>query len=346
MTDDELITEVETQRSLMIAVATGGPRIEEVNKQYTDRRKLIAAELRRRGFQDPNPHGDLWAWYGRWSSGDMQSWGSRRVYISKMYQPLINQIQSGLIDREHMEASMATTNRPHELNETQLHILRFIRNSPSRVSVRKLSNVLLYSKDEVTSALKFLVNERFVRQDERDKVSWDHEQATYFTVPSMREKIDVILQSTRSTFPRPLRVFLCHSSNDKPAVRELYRRLIAAKLDPWLDEEKLLPGQEWQLEIQQAVRNADVVIVCLSQGSVNKAGYVQKEIKYALDVADEQPEGAIFLIPLKLEECTVPARLSNRQWVNYDEENGYSKLLKALRARAQSLGIEGPPEKP
>jgi len=36
MTDDELIIEVEAQRSLMIAVATGGPRIEEVNKQYTD----------------------------------------------------------------------------------------------------------------------------------------------------------------------------------------------------------------------------------------------------------------------------------------------------------------------
>ena len=84
MTDDELITEVEAQRSLMIAVATGGPRIEEVNKQYTDRRKLIAAELRRRELQDPNPHGDLWAWYGRWSFGDMPSWSSRRVYISKM----------------------------------------------------------------------------------------------------------------------------------------------------------------------------------------------------------------------------------------------------------------------
>jgi len=276
----------------------------------------------------------------------MPSWGSRRVYISTMYQPLIDQIQSGLIDREHREISMATTKHPRELNETQLHILRFIRTSPSRVSVRKLSDVLLYSKDEATAALQVLVNERFVRQDDRDKVNWDHEQATYFSVPTMCEKIDNLLQITNSPFPRALRVFLCHSSNDKPAVRELYRRLIADKLDPWLDEEKLLPGQDWQLEIPKAVRNADVVIVCLSQGSVGKAGYVQKEIKCALDVADEQPEGAIFLIPLKLEECKVPDRLSNRHWVNYYEENGHSKLLKALQARAQSLSIEGPPEKP
>jgi len=33
----------------------------------------------------------------------------------------------------------------------------------------------------------------------------------------------------------------------------------------------------------------DVLIGCLSRGSINKAGYVQKEIKLAPDVADEQP---------------------------------------------------------
>ncbi len=95
MTDDDLITEIEAQRSLMVAVATGGSRIQEVNKQYIDRRERIAAELRRRGLEDPNPHGDLWAWYGRWSSGDMPSWALRRAHLSEMYQPLIDQIRSG-----------------------------------------------------------------------------------------------------------------------------------------------------------------------------------------------------------------------------------------------------------
>ena len=54
--------------------------------------------------------------------------------------------------------------------------------------------------------------------------------------------------------PRKLRVFLCHSSNDKPAVRELYQRFKAEGwIDPWLDEEKLYPGQDWDLEIEKAV---------------------------------------------------------------------------------------------
>ena len=43
---------------------------------------------------------------------------------------------------------------------------------------------------------------------------------------------------------RPLKVFLCHAATDKPKVETLYRRLVEAGFDPWLDVEKLLPGQE------------------------------------------------------------------------------------------------------
>ncbi len=95
MTDEELIRVIEAQRSIMVAVSTGGPRIDEVNQQYTDRRDQIITEFNRRGIDDPNPHGDLWAWYGRWSAGDMQSWASRRAHLSDMYQSLIDQIRSG-----------------------------------------------------------------------------------------------------------------------------------------------------------------------------------------------------------------------------------------------------------
>ncbi|MBI5839508.1 MAG: toll/interleukin-1 receptor domain-containing protein [Chloroflexi bacterium] len=49
-----------------------------------------------------------------------------------------------------------------------------------------------------------------------------------------------------------LRVFLCHASQDKPIVRELYQRLNAEGwIDPWLDEEKLLPGQDWDTKTRK-----------------------------------------------------------------------------------------------
>jgi len=160
----------------------------------------------------------------------------------------------------------------------------------------------------------------------------------YQSAAEMRTALGAIMGvETRSV--RSLRVFLCHSSSDKPIVRTLYNRLKDDGLDPWLDEQKLLPGQDWNLEITKEVRASDIVVVCLSRRSINKAGYVQKEIKYALDVADEQPEGTIFIIPLKLEECEVPARLCRWQWLNFFKEDGYEKLMRALHHRASTLGM-------
>ncbi len=134
--------------------------------------------------------------------------------------------------------------------------------------------------------------------------------------------------------PEPAeRIFLCHGKEDKQSVRELYRQLVTAGFHPWLDEEDLLPGQDWDREIKRAVRRAAAVVVCLSRTSVSRSGYVQKEIKHALDVADEQPEGVIFIIPARLDDCDVPERLQNLQWVDLFEPNGYDRLLGALRTR-------------
>lgn len=137
--------------------------------------------------------------------------------------------------------------------------------------------------------------------------------------------------------PRPLRVFLCHASQDKPTVRRLYRYLSQRSAKPWLDQEDLIPGQNWEVEIPKAIEVSDVILVCLSKNSVDKAGYIQKEISFALDKALEKPEGAIYIIPAKLEECDIPKRLSRYQSVDLFRTDGNKRLLESLRLRAQSL---------
>ena len=144
------------------------------------------------------------------------------------------------------------------------------------------------------------------------------------------------------TETRKLRVFLCHSSQDKPIVRELYQRLNAEGwIDPWLDEEKLLPGQDWEMEIEKAVEAADAVVICLSNSSVTKEGYVQKEIRFVLDVSDEKIEETIFVLPLRLNECMIPRRLKKWQYVDLfpSEKEGwaYSRLLQAFKVRLGQL---------
>ena len=98
-----------------------------------------------------------------------------------------------------------------------------------------------------------------------------------------------------------------------------------------------LPGMDWELEISRAIRDADAIIVCLSTKSVTKEGFVQKEIKNALDISDEKPEGTIYLIPLLLDDCEVPQRIKKWQWVDFYEKGAQRRLNKALRLRFDGI---------
>lgn len=149
--------------------------------------------------------------------------------------------------------------------------------------------------------------------------------------------IPILLVKLMSEEKKQLRIFLCHASADKSKVRDLYRYLKRRGIQPWFDAEDLIPGQNWQVEIPKALNTSDAIIVCLTTNAVDKEGYIQKEIKYALDKALEMPEGRIFLIPARFEECEVPYSLKEYQWVDLFEVDGYAKLMKSLKLRASQL---------
>jgi hypothetical protein len=88
----ELATVIEQQAALMVTVATGGPKIETKQREYTARRQQIREELRRLGLEDPNPYGDLWAWHGYWSQ-HLPTYASRRAYFRELYQPLLDALE-------------------------------------------------------------------------------------------------------------------------------------------------------------------------------------------------------------------------------------------------------------
>jgi hypothetical protein len=139
---------------------------------------------------------------------------------------------------------------------------------------------------------------------------------------------------------KKLLVFLSHASQDKPAVRELSRQLRADGFDPWLDEERLLPGMDWNLEIKKAMRASDAILVCFSKLSVAKEGYVQREYKKAMEYQEEKPEGTIFVIPVRLDDCQPPDLTSEIQWVDYPA--GYERLRVSLNLRSGKLASAPP----
>jgi tetratricopeptide (TPR) repeat protein len=77
--------------------------------------------------------------------------------------------------------------------------------------------------------------------------------------------------------------------------------------------------------------------VCVSR-KFNQKGFRQKEVRIALEEASMQPEGEIFVIPARLEECDNLESLSRWHWVDLFEIDGFEHLMRALRLRAKHIG--------
>lgn len=128
-------------------------------------------------------------------------------------------------------------------------------------------------------------------------------------------------------------VFLSYVHQDKEKVEEIYKKLCEAGVKPWMDKADVIPGQQWRFKIEKAIHESDIFLACLSAHSVSKRGFLQREIKQALDILQEKLPDDIFLIPVLLEECKVPDSLADFQWVEIFEQDGWTQLLKAIRLR-------------
>ncbi len=148
----------------------------------------------------------------------------------------------------------------------------------------------------------------------------------------------------------PPRVFISYAREDKAAARKLYADLKRNGARPWLDEECLLAGQKWEAAIGQAIRGSRHFLALLSSNSVAKSGFIQKELGQALDILDGLPETAIFVIPVRLDNCVAPdMRLRGLQRVDMFPvwRDGLNRILRTLDLPAESeavLPLDSDPE--
>jgi len=126
-------------------------------------------------------------------------------------------------------------------------------------------------------------------------------------------------------------VFLSYAREDEEKVKNLHQKLSRLGFKPWMDKNDILPGEKWKSSIQKAIQCSDFFLVCLSANSFSKRGFLQKEIKDALDIWQEMLDSDIYLIPVRLEDCEVPENLRDFQWVNLFEEDGWIRLVKAIQ---------------
>jgi hypothetical protein len=137
----------------------------------------------------------------------------------------------------------------------------------------------------------------------------------------------------------PIKIFISYAKEDIEKINPLYLALKKAGYEPWLDRANLSPGTDWKYEITTAMETSAFFLACLSKNSIDKTGFVQKELKMALDIMDLQPEGRIYLLPVRLEECDVPFKLRHLHWCDIFDNHGLEHLLRAIDRAAVERGF-------
>lgn len=128
-------------------------------------------------------------------------------------------------------------------------------------------------------------------------------------------------------------VFFSYAREDQAAVQTLADRLWQDGFLCWLDTRNILPGDDWKARVEDAIERSDFVLIFLSDTSIKKVGYVQHELKFALEQQQLRPTGTRYIIPIRLAPCDTPRDLRHIQWLDYWEENAYTTLKNALQGK-------------
>lgn len=85
------------------------------------------------------------------------------------------------------------------------------------------------------------------------------------------------------------RIFLSYGREDATHAQRLFAELSAYGADVWFDKNQLAAGSQWEATIEKAIHGCRYFITLLSTRSVDRRGFVNREISTALKILDEFP---------------------------------------------------------
>lgn len=130
--------------------------------------------------------------------------------------------------------------------------------------------------------------------------------------------------------PIPL-VFISYALEDKEYVRKIADNIWDDGILTWLDTKDLMPGDNWKERISDAMERADFVLLFMSNESLSKTGFVQNELREALEQRKSRPLNQTYIIPILIEPGVPPQELNDLHWLNMWEDGAYETLIKTIK---------------
>lgn len=128
----------------------------------------------------------------------------------------------------------------------------------------------------------------------------------------------------------PPSVFISYAREDEETARHINQLFKDKSFNTWLDKDRLAPGAHWDREIREAIMKSNFVVILFSRKTIGKRGYIQKEVRMAIEESLKFPDGQVFIIPVRLEECSVPYSLDRYHYCDFFEEGAEELLVDAI----------------
>lgn len=125
-------------------------------------------------------------------------------------------------------------------------------------------------------------------------------------------------------------IFINYAREDASHADSVYEFLKIHAHAPWMDRRDIFPGEEFDYAIAAALKKADFFLSILSPRSVNKRGYLRKEMKLAAESALRLLPGDLYFLPLVVEDCEGPPELARFQRLETSDPRWTERLLAAI----------------
>jgi len=173
-----------------------------------------------------------------------------------------------------------------------------------------------------------------------------NKRCTFSTRPTVGATANVPAKHRNDPTATPMkpspqaRVFISHSSKDKPFVRKLVEQLKSQQLNVWLDEQEIKVGDSITSKISGGLKDSDYLVAVLSKASV-ASPWVQAELNSAL--MDQISNKGTAVLPVLIEDCDIPTLLRDRLYADFrgDFKSGLAKLLAVLKQEGETAADLG-----
>ena len=134
-----------------------------------------------------------------------------------------------------------------------------------------------------------------------------------------------------------MKVFLSYPSERLAEARWVYDFLRSMDVEIWFDKESLIGGQDWERERRRAQKEANLTLLIWSAETEGRAGVIQREVRDAIALLQDQPPGHIYLVVLRAQEIKLSAELDRYQYVDLFKAGWKFELARSIKLRLAQL---------